>query len=93
MKLFRRIKHLFTQTRHTLQVALVSTCRYWPDKLYLSLYYRFQFGHKLNWKNPQTFNEKLSWLKIYNRNPQYTMMADKYAVKQFVAECVGGGML
>lgn len=89
MKLFRRIKHLFTQTDHTLLVALISTCKYWPDKLYISLYYRLTFHRKLNWKNPQTFNEKLSWLKLYGRNDQYTRMADKYEVKQFVAERIG----
>ena len=91
--LFRRVKHLFTQPTQTLLAALVTTCRYWPDKLYLSLYYRLTFHRQLHWRNPQTFNEKLSWLKIYNRRPEYTQMADKYAVKQHVANLVGGGYI
>ena len=89
MKLFRRIKHLFTQTDHTLLVALISTCKYWPDKLYISLYYRLTFHRKLNWKNPQTFNEKLQWLKLYNRDPKYTVMVDKVKAKEYVASIIG----
>ena len=46
-------------------------------------------GKKLNLKNPQTFNEKLQWLKLYDRKPIYTTMVDKYEVKQFVANIIG----
>lgn len=60
-----------------------------PDKLYLHLLYRLHLGKKLNLKNPQTFNEKLQWLKLYNRRPEYTIMVDKYAVKEYVANKVG----
>ena len=40
-------------------------------------------------KNPQTFNEKLQWLKIYDRKPIYTTMVDKYEVKNYVADKIG----
>lgn len=60
-----------------------------PDKLYLSLKYRMKFGKNINWENPQTFNEKLQWLKVYDRNPLYTTMVDKYAAKQYVANIIG----
>lgn len=60
-----------------------------PDKQYLSLRYRFHMGHWIDWKNPRTFSEKLQWLKVYNRNPEYTTMVDKYAVKQYVADRIG----
>ena len=43
-------------------------------------------GKKLNLENPQTFNEKLQWLKLYNRKDEYTMMADKYAVREYISE-------
>lgn len=46
-------------------------------------------GKKLDLKNPQTFNEKLQWLKLYDRCPEYTTMVDKYAVKQWVADRIG----
>lgn len=46
-------------------------------------------GKKLNLKHPVTFNEKLQWLKLYNRRPEYTMMVDKVMGKEYVAEKVG----
>lgn len=60
-----------------------------PDKLYLDLLFGWRIGHRLNWNNPRTYNEKLQWLKIYNRQPQYTDMVDKYKVKQFVTSKLG----
>ena len=61
-----------------------------PDSIYLKLLFRFKMGKPLNLKNPKTFNEKLQWLKLYNRKPEYTTMVDKYAVKQYVANIIGG---
>lgn len=75
--------------RRVLYSLMLITCRIWPDKLYLSVLYRLRFGRRLNWRNPQSFNEKMSWLKLYDRRPEYTTMADKYAVKRFVAERIG----
>lgn len=60
-----------------------------PDKLYTQLMFRFKMGYWPNIKNPQTFNEKLQWLKLYNRKPEYTTMVDKYAVKEYVANIIG----
>lgn len=60
-----------------------------PDKQYLKLRYKRTFGKKLNLDNPQTFNEKLQWLKLYDRRPEYTIMVDKYAVKKYVADKIG----
>lgn len=55
------------------------------DKAYLSLIYRAALGKKINWKAPKTFNEKLQWLKLYDRNPLYSMMVDKYEAKEYAA--------
>ena len=60
-----------------------------PDIAYIKLIYYKHFGCLPNLKNPKTFNEKLQWLKLYNRKPEYTMMVDKYAVKQYVSEKLG----
>ena len=60
-----------------------------PDKAYLSLMYRFRLGKRLRLKNPTTFNEKMQWLKLYNRKPIYTLMVDKYEVKKYVADLIG----
>lgn len=60
-----------------------------PDSVYLCLFYRFLMGKRLNLRNPKTFNEKLQWLKLYYRRPEYTTMVDKYAVKDYVASVIG----
>ena len=64
--------------------------RLFPDRAYLKLKYRLAMKSKLNLKNPTTFNQKLQWLKLYDRNPQYTVMVDKYEVKKYVADKIGG---
>ncbi|MGN0457142.1 MAG: ATP-grasp fold amidoligase family protein [Acutalibacteraceae bacterium] len=60
-----------------------------PDKAFLKMRYKSKFGKKLNLENPQTFNEKLQWLKLYDRKPEYTQMVDKYEAKKYVAERIG----
>lgn len=60
-----------------------------PDKQYLQLRFRFNMGYWPNFKNPKTFNEKLNWLKLYNRKPLYTKMVDKHAVKKLVSDLIG----
>ena len=60
-----------------------------PDSIYLKWLYRQIMGRKLNLENPQTFSEKLQWLKLFNREPGYTNMVDKYAVKDYVAGIIG----
>ena len=69
--------------------------KYWDltnvlsDKTFVKIEYRNRMRKKLNLKNPQTFNEKLQWLKIYDRKPIYTTMVDKYEVKNYVADKIG----
>ena len=60
-----------------------------PDKLYIMLVFRLKMGYWLDLKNPHTYNEKIQWLKLYNRRPEYTKMVDKYAVKDYVATVIG----
>lgn len=59
------------------------------DETYLKWRYRFIFDKKLNLDNPKGFNEKINWLKIYNRNPLYPRLVDKAEVKKIVAERIG----
>lgn len=60
-----------------------------PDYIFLKIKYRYKFNKKLDLNNPQTFNEKLQWLKLYDRNPEYTKMVDKYEAKKYVANIIG----
>lgn len=60
-----------------------------PDRLYLSSTFYLTMGYKINWICPKSFNEKLQWLKIYDRNSDYTRMVDKYEAKQYVSDIIG----
>ena len=79
-----------TGSSHSVLLPIVyKTARLWPDKLYLKLLYRLLMHKRLNLKNPRSFNEKLQWLKLYNRDPQHTLMVDKFKVKEYVANLIG----
>ena len=86
----RYIKESIVQPRYALfracQILLKNIL---PDKVYLQLIYYIRFRKRLCLKNPVTFNEKLNWLKLYNRKDIYTVMADKYEAKAFVAKKIG----
>lgn len=60
-----------------------------PDKLYLQIMYFKHFHKLIDFTNPVSFNEKLQWLKIYDRKPEYTTMVDKYLAKEYVASKIG----
>ena len=60
-----------------------------PDKQYLKIKYFLRTGKKLDLVNPHLFNEKLQWLKLYDRKDIYTIMVDKFAAKQYVEKIIG----
>ena len=61
-----------------------------PDKMYIYVkWYGRRMPYHLNIKNPKTYNEKLQWIKLYDRNPLYTIMVDKYMVKKYVSDQIG----
>lgn len=60
-----------------------------PDEEFLKRTYKAYFGKELDLETPKTFNEKLQWLKLYDRKPEYTTMVDKYEAKKYVAERIG----
>ena len=60
-----------------------------PDSVLLRVRYRTVFHEPLHSKNPKTFNEKIQWLKLYDRNPEYHAMADKYAVRAYIGRVLG----
>lgn len=59
------------------------------DATYLKICYRLRVRKRLNLENPQTFSEKIQWLKLYNRRPEYTRMVDKYEVKAYISDIIG----
>ena len=64
-------------------------CPFISDERYLKLAFKHNTGYSLNLDNPQTFNEKLQWLKLNDRHPEYTKMVDKATAKEYVAAIVG----
>ena len=60
-----------------------------PDKQYLKLVYWGETGKRLNIIDPKSFNEKLQWLKLNDRKPEYRIYVDKYAVRSYIAETIG----
>lgn len=64
-------------------------CRKFDDEKYIKLLYRVIFCRKLDLDNPQSFNEKIQWLKLYDRKPEYTRIVDKDSVKGYVANIIG----
>lgn len=64
-----------------------------PDRDYLERKFEALMGAPLHLDAPQTFNEKLQWLKLYDRKPEYTMMVDKYRVREYIAQKIGAEYL
>ncbi len=60
-----------------------------PDSIYLKYLFKKYMGRDLDLRHPKTFNEKLQWLKLYDHNPEYIKMVDKYEVKYIVADKIG----
>lgn len=59
------------------------------DEKYLKKKFKVRMGKELNLENPKAFNEKLQWLKLYDRKDEYTTMVDKYEVKSYIADKIG----
>ncbi len=60
-----------------------------PDEEFLNRIFKARMGEELDLKNPQTFNQKLQWLKINNRKSEFTMMADKFLVRDYISKKLG----
>ena len=66
-----------------------STAVLWSDEMYIKMYYLISMGRWPNLKNPQTFQEKLNWLKLNYRIDNQYKYVDKYEVKKYVENVIG----
>src|SRR5690606_20574735 len=89
IKLKRKVKTVVNKPASILEKGLYYLIPLLGEKLYLKLLFKIKVGYKLNLQKPETFNEKLNWLKLYYRNPELSKLADKYEVKKIVAEKIG----
>ncbi len=60
-----------------------------PDSIYVKILYKAMTGETLHLRKPTTYNEKLQWLKIHDRKPEYQQMVDKYEVRQYIKDLFG----
>lgn len=89
MSKFKSLKRILTN-RNLAKALIISKLRFlFTDEQYLKLIFPLSLGYPLNLEDPKTYNEKLQWLKLYNKNPLYTTLVDKYAVKEWVAKKIG----
>lgn len=63
--------------------------KFLSDKACIKLIYKAHFGKDINLKDPKTYNEKLQWIKLYDRKEEYIQLVDKYGVRSFVADTIG----
>lgn len=89
-KIIKIIKNFFTNP--LLRFGYLTKIGFYnkmSDEKYIKKEFKLRMGYNLDLQNPQTFNEKLQWLKLNDRNPTYTKMVDKYEVKKYVASIIG----
>ena len=75
--------------KRKIKLILVKLLKFLSDKMYLKIMYFLYFHKKLDLDNPKTYNEKLQWLKLYDRKDIYSTMVDKYEAKEYVANIIG----
>ena len=59
------------------------------DEEYIQKMFRIKTGYKLDLDNPKTINEKINWLKLFDRNPDHISKVDKYLVRDYVSKTIG----
>ncbi len=59
------------------------------DRMFAEIIFKAKFKKKLDLENPRTLNEKIQWLKLYNRKKEYCEMADKFKVRTYVQRKIG----
>lgn len=88
INMYEKIKRNWSHPEKIL-IKLGQKSKLVSDRLYLRAYFYNVFGEKLDLEDPKTFNEKLQWLKLYNRKPEYTTMVDKFKVREYIAKKIG----
>lgn len=72
-----------------IRLQILDMMRIIPDTPMLKLEYWLKINKPLHLNPPVTFNEKLQWLKLHDRKPIYTLMADKYEVREYIKNKIG----
>ena len=84
-----KIRKALKNPNYACELVLNQLAKYINDDNYVKWKYCLNFHKKLNLDNPQTYNEKLQWLKLHDHHEEYTQMVDKYEAKKYVASVIG----
>ena len=84
-----KIKKALQDPYYACSLLLNRVGRFVSDENFVKWTYYLTFRKKLDLDNPQTFNEKLQWLKLNDQHEEYTQMVDKYEAKKYVANLIG----
>lgn len=60
-----------------------------PEERIIKIMYKIKMNKDIDLEKPTTFNEKMQWLKLYDRKDEYTIMVDKYEARNYIADKVG----
>lgn len=83
ISLLKRPQYLFLMLGHR------GFFKWMNDETYLKIAYWCKMDKRLDLKHPTTYNEKLQWLKLNDRNPEYASLVDKYEVRKFIEKTIG----
>lgn len=89
MDLKRIIKFVKRPQLIFLSLGHIGLFKWMKDETYLKIAFYFKMGKKLDLNNPTTYSEKLQWLKLNDRDPNYTSLVDKYEVRKFIEKTIG----
>lgn len=60
-----------------------------PDYLFVTIQYMHRLHKIPNLRNPKDFNEKMCYFKLHNTEQRYSILCDKYAVREYVEAKIG----
>ncbi len=90
MSVVRNLKIVFTQPKRALRKIVFKLSPYIKnDKLYISMLHCLTHGTKMHWDNPQTYNEKIHWLKLWSKDKGFGKYVDKYEVREHIKNTIG----
>lgn len=86
MRISKIIKNPFCM----FSVLAARSCFHWlTDKAFIRWMFRAQMNRWPDLNHPKTLNEKLQWIKLYDRRPEYAVMADKYRMRGYISQILG----
>ena len=85
----KALKMVFNSNYRFIILANKGLYNLMDDEEYIKRKYKAIFGTELDLENPKTYNQKIQWLKLYYRRPDYTKYVDKFEVRSYVAKTIG----